>query len=146
MAALPEPVASVLTTIAIQEVRGQQTATDALRAALSTAARCRHPPIVTGFAVESPASALQMLDQNFEYIKVIADYQKRGMTAQANEVSAKLKDNLALLAKQAERQPPSDINQVGNKNGIYALDVRHDFKRCLLCMRLDALQLSMTHW
>jgi hypothetical protein len=53
-----------------------------------------------------------VLDQNFEYIKVIADYQKRGMTAEANQYSAKLKDNLAILAKQSERQPPADINQV----------------------------------
>jgi SSXT protein (N-terminal region) len=57
---------------------------------------------------------MQMLDQNFEYIKVIADCQKRGMTSDANAYSAKLHQNLQALARQAERQPPSDINQVCN--------------------------------
>ena len=67
---------------------------------------------------------MQMLDQNFEYIKVISDCQKRGMTEEANKYSAKLKDSLAVLARQAERQPPSDINQVRPCGGLDA-DIGH---------------------
>ena len=53
-----------------------------------------------------------MLDKNFEYIKVITDCQKRGMIKEAVQYQQLLKENLTLLAKQAERTPPSDLNQV----------------------------------
>lgn len=96
------------------------------QAAACAAQRCaallRNPVLIHGLEPTclrtcSPPSrrfvrALQLLDQNFEYIKVISDCQKRGMTEEANKYSAKLKDNLAVLARQAERQSPSDINQV----------------------------------
>ena len=73
--------------------------------------RCRESNMRTArHNTDSPC--VQLLDQNFEYIKVIAEHQKRGRTADANLYSAKLRDNLVLLGKQAERQPAADINQV----------------------------------
>ena len=77
--------------------------------------------------------AVQMLDQNFEYIKVIADHQKRGLTAEANMYSHRLKDSLALLAKQSEKQASADMNQVSP----FALFVRgrhpHDCASVNVC-------------
>ena len=75
-----------------------------------------------------------MLDENFEYIKVIADCQKRGRTAEANQYSAKLRDNLATLARQAERQLPMDANQVC---GMALIVERHT---------KDACGRSTCHW
>jgi hypothetical protein len=63
-------------------------------------------------AASRPRACVQVLDKNFEYIKVIADYQKRGMLKDALQYQQLLKNNLTLLASQAERTPPSDISQV----------------------------------
>lgn len=53
-----------------------------------------------------------MLDQNFEYIKLIADCQKKGRTAEATQYSSQLHNNLATMARVADTDLPADIAQV----------------------------------
>ena len=53
-----------------------------------------------------------MLDQNFEYIKLIADCQKKGRTAEATQYSSKLHQNWATMARVADTDLPADIAQV----------------------------------
>lgn len=62
--------------------------------------------------VRQSRGEMQMLERNFEYIKLIADCQKRGRTAEAAQYSAKLHQNLATMARVADAELPSDINQV----------------------------------
>jgi SSXT protein (N-terminal region) len=83
---------------------------------------------------------LQMLEQNFEYIKAIADRQKRGNTTEANQYSAKLQANLTVLANYAEHNRSMSVAEVSQVStmpcSLASVMSHYQLSFCLLATRL----------
>jgi SSXT protein (N-terminal region) len=83
-----------------------------------------------------------MLDQNFEYIKLIADCQKKGRTAEATQYSSKLHQNLATMARVADTDLPADIAQVAHYlllSHVHSFLTKSKLVFCSLCTHIPPL-------
>lgn len=66
------------------------------------------PQPVRKVQLMTTARVQEMLEENFEYIKMISDFQSSGRLVEANQYSTRLHANLQILAEIADATTPND--------------------------------------